>query len=134
MIRNLARSFGLCAGLLLLSSSNPLAAQETGTAVHYSDWFQGRPMANGEIFDQANLTASHKTYPFGSMVKVTNLANEKSVTVRVTDRMATRSKMLISVTRGAAEQLGFVQDGKTQVRLELVERGDGKRSRAHDNP
>ena len=61
------------------------------------------------------------------MVKVTNLANDKSVTVKVTDRMATRSKMLISVTRSAAEQLDFVKDGKAQVRLEIVERGGGRR-------
>jgi rare lipoprotein A len=134
MSKKPARALGLCAAsFLLLSSALPLAAQETGTAVYYSDWFQGRPMANGEIFDQANLTASHKTYPFGSMVKVTNLANDKSVVVRVTDRMATRSKMLISVTRSAAEQLGYLEDGTAQVRLEVVERGDGKRSRAYDN-
>lgn len=133
MLPNPVRTFGLCAAsFFLLSFALPAAAQETGTAVYYSDWFQGRPMANNEMFDQANLTASHKTYPFGSMVKVTNVANDKSVTVRVTDRMATRSKMLISVTKSAAEQLGFVADGKTQVRLDLVERGDGKRAGGQD--
>lgn len=78
-------------------------------------------MANGEVFDQTKLTASHKSYPFGSLVQVTNLANGKSVTVRVTDRPSASSKAAIELTRGAAERLDYVTEGVAQVRLELVE-------------
>jgi rare lipoprotein A len=107
---------------VLLAVSTQLGRQDTGTAVYYSDRYEGRPMANGEIFDQEKLTASHKSYPFDSRVRVTNLANNESVVVRVTDRPGPASKALIELTRAGAEKLGYLGEGTAQVRVELLER------------
>ena len=74
--------------LLNLFLTTALMAQddEFGIASYYSDLFQGKPTASGELYDKAQLTAAHKTLPFGTLVKVTRLDNNKSVQVRVNDR------------------------------------------------
>ncbi len=93
---------------------------ETGTAVHYSDKFQGKKTASNEIFDQNGLTGAHKKFPFGTNVKVTNLSNDRSVVVKINDRMARKNRNAIDVTRRAAEELGFVKNGRARVKLEVV--------------
>jgi len=93
---------------------------ETGNAVHYSDKFQGKKTANGEVFDQNELTAAHKKFPYGSKVKVTNLANNQSVIVKINDRMARRNKNVIDVTKSAAKELGFLKKGRARVSLEQI--------------
>lgn len=108
-------SIALC--LLLISS---FAMAETGNAVHYSDKFQGKKTASKEIFDQNELTGAHKKLPFGTNVKVTNLSNDRSVVVRVNDRMARKNRNVIDVTKRAAEELGFVKSGHARVKLEVV--------------
>lgn len=95
-------------------------AQDTGIAVYYGDRFQGRRVANGEIYTHDALTAAHNGYPFGTRVRVTNLSNNQSVVVRVNDRMRKNSRVLIDLSRSAAQELGFVKEGKTQVRIESV--------------
>lgn len=102
-------------------SSLPLQAQQTGIAVHYSDYFQGKPVANNEIYDRDKLTAAHNSYPYGTRVKVTNLTNDKSVVVKINDRMRSRTKVLIDLSWKAAEELDMIQPGRAQVRVEKVE-------------
>ena len=110
-------SLGICSLLLI-----PMTVfAEEGTAVHYSNKFQGRKTASGEIFDQKKLTAAHKQYPFGTKVRVTNLENNRSVIVKINDRMATKNSNIIDVTSRAANELGFRKKGKTQVSLEAVD-------------
>jgi rare lipoprotein A len=106
--------------LLTLSLSAIANAQsvEEGTANFYSDSFQGKKMANGEVYDKNKLTASHKKHFFGTKLKVTNIESGKTVVVTVTDRMAQKNPAVIDVTRRAAEELGFVKTGKTRVKLE----------------
>jgi rare lipoprotein A len=96
------------------------ARAEEGTAVHYSDKFQGRPTASGEIFDQEALTAAHKTLRFGTNVKVTNLENNKSVVVKINDRMARKNSNVIDLTRRAARELDLEKKGRARVLLEVV--------------
>jgi len=91
---------------------------EEGWANFYSDNFHGKKMSNGELYDKDKLTASHKKYPFGTKVKVTNLENKKSVVVTVTDRMAPKNPAVIDVTRRAAEELDFIKSGKVKVKVE----------------
>ncbi|MEQ1815183.1 MAG: septal ring lytic transglycosylase RlpA family protein [Nitrosomonas sp.] len=93
---------------------------ETGNAVYYSDKFQGKKTANNEIFDQKELTAAHKKFAYGTMIKVTNLENNQSVVVKINDRMARHNRNIIDVSKRAAEELGFVKKGRTRVSLELV--------------
>ena len=98
-----------------------LALAEEGMAVHYSNTFQGKPTASNETFDQEGMTAAHKTHPFGTKVKVTNLENNQSVVVTINDRMARRNRNLIDVTRRAARELGFEKQGRARVSAEPVQ-------------
>lgn len=91
--------------------------EERGRASFYADAFQGRKTANGERFRQGRRTAAHKTLPFGTKVKVTNLKNGRTVTVRINDRGPFVSGRVIDLSRKAAGRLGMVNDGVAEVRL-----------------
>jgi rare lipoprotein A len=97
-----------------------VAAQEYGLASYYSDKFQGRPTASGELYDKDKMTAAHKTHPYGTYIRVTRLDTKKSVVVRVNDRGPYISGRVVDVSRKAAEQLGLVADGTARVKLEVV--------------
>jgi peptidoglycan lytic transglycosylase len=116
------QSRGIVAILVMLSILTGLgvavAQTEEGIAHHYSDKFEGKKTASGEIYDKAKLTASHKKLPMGTKVKVTNVANNKSVVVTINDRMGASSKAVIDVTPRAAEELGF-KGGEANVKLEV---------------
>jgi len=92
-----------------------------GTASYYGHRFAGRPTASGEIFDPALLTAAHRTLPFGSLVRVTNPRNGRSVVVRINDRGPFHGKRVIDLSRAAAEEIGLVQRGHGRVEMELLE-------------
>ncbi|PIQ11285.1 MAG: hypothetical protein COW71_01040 [Ignavibacteriales bacterium CG18_big_fil_WC_8_21_14_2_50_31_20] len=79
--------------------------------------------ANGEIYNMYELTAAHKTYPFNTMIRVTNLANNKTVIVRVNDRGPVPENRIIDLSLGAAIQLGMDNAGVQEVRLEIIEFG-----------
>lgn len=89
-------------------------------ASFYHDKFDGRKTSNGEIFSQKKLTCAHRTFPFGTRLKVTNIDNGKSVLVRVNDRGPYAKSRMIDLTRAAAQKLGFVQDGEVIVQIEIV--------------
>ena len=91
---------------------------ETGIASYYADQFEGRSTASGEIFRQSKLTAAHKKIPFGTMVKVTNLSNHKTVTVRVNDRGPYVSGRIIDLSKSAAMLIGLVGPGIAKVQIE----------------
>jgi rare lipoprotein A len=115
---------GIAASLLAIGVATPMCAlaantPQTGTATFYNDKFQGKKTSSGEVYDGAGLTASHKSLPYGTKVKVTNLANNQSVVVTVNDRMAKSSKVVIEVSKHAAEELGFTKSGKAKVKLEV---------------
>lgn len=88
-----------------------------GTASWYGKEFHGRLTANREVYDMYQYSAASKTLPIPSYVRVTNLANGKSLVVRVNDRGPYKSGRLIDLSYGAAQKLGFVQQGITQVRV-----------------
>jgi len=94
-----------------------------GLASWYGGRYHGRQTASGEIFDKNAPTAAHPTLPFGSRVHVTNLENGRSATVRINDRGPFVQQRIIDVSRRVAEMLGFVQQGITRVRVQLVQRG-----------
>jgi rare lipoprotein A len=100
------------------------AGTQVGIASYYGlrDGFQGRRTSSGERMDPWALTAAHRTYPFGTLLRVTNLANSRSVVVRVNDRGPFRRGRIIDVSRAAAKRLGFVSKGLTRVRVEVVRR------------
>jgi rare lipoprotein A len=93
---------------------------QTGEASWYGAQHRGKRTASGEIFDQELFTAAHRTLPFGSMIKVTNLANGKSVNVKINDRGPFREDRIIDLSQAAANALEFLQSGRATVRLELL--------------
>lgn len=102
-------------------------SQETytqeGTASYYGRELHGRRTSSGERFSKHKLTAAHPTLAFGTMVKVTNLDNGKSVTVRINDRGPSTKKRIIDVSYAAAKKLGMVATGTAQVRIETIKEG-----------
>ena len=93
---------------------------EEGTASWYGVPFNGRRAADGEIFDMNSLVAAHRTLPFGSILKVTNLDNGRDVQVRVIDRGPFISDRVLDLARAAASALGMIGPGTAHVRIELV--------------
>lgn len=91
-----------------------------GSASYYAAKFNGRRTASGERFDNADMTAAHRTLPFGSLVRVTNTANGRSVVVRINDRGPFTRGRMIDVSRAAADQLGLVARGHGEVELALI--------------
>lgn len=92
----------------------------SGIASFYNDKYHGRATTSGEGYDKNALTAAHNKLPMGTRLRVTNLKNNRSVIVRVNDRMAKSNKRLIDVSKKAAKQLGFVNVGLTKVKIEIL--------------
>ncbi|MBO9155378.1 septal ring lytic transglycosylase RlpA family protein [Chitinophaga sp. GCM10012297] len=92
----------------------------TGIASYYAQKFHGRKTASGEIFDNTAMTAAHNTLPLGTMIKVTNIRNNRWVIVKVTDRLHAANRRIVDLTQAAAKQLGFIHWGITKVRVEVV--------------
>jgi rare lipoprotein A len=109
-------------------STQPQAKyQLAGMATYYADEFHGRTTASGEVYDMHALTAAHRTLPFNTKLRVTNLANGKSVVVRVNDRGPFKDDRVIDLSYEAAKQIGLVTDGTAQVRLDVLELGDSSK-------
>ncbi|MBD3420295.1 MAG: septal ring lytic transglycosylase RlpA family protein [Chitinivibrionales bacterium] len=92
-----------------------------GRASYYGRKFHGRKTASGERFDMHAMTAAHTRLPFGTRLRVTNLANHRSVIVRVNDRGPYKKSRILDVSRAAAERLGMIQSGTAKIRLEIIE-------------
>lgn len=91
-----------------------------GTASWYGGTFHGRMTANGEIYNMYELTAAHKSLPFGSLLRVTNLSNEKKLFVRVNDRGPFIPGRILDLSYGAARKLGMVDAGVRRVKIEVL--------------
>ena len=99
-----------------LRSLSP-AYHTVGVASWYGPGFHGRLTASGEVYDMNAMTAAHRTLPFGTQVRVTNLANNASLDLVINDRGPFVGQRVIDVSREAANKLGFLNDGLTQVRI-----------------
>ena len=97
----------------------PIYAEE-GNASWYGAPFHGRKASNGEIYDMNKLTAAHRTLPFDSMVRVTNLSNGKTTTVRITDRGPFVDNRIIDLSRAAAQEIESIGPGIVPVRIEVL--------------
>lgn len=114
--------------IFLLLCSTAFAQVQTGKASFYADKFEGKPTASGEKYRHNKLTAAHKTLPFGTRVKVTNLGNNQSVEVVINDRGPYVDGRIIDLSKSAAEALGFINQGLAEVKVEVIDPGDGKKS------
>ena len=101
---------------------SPAPFQE-GVASWYGPGFEGRTTASGEAFDPEALTAAHPSLPFGSRIRVHNLANDRIVEVRINDRGPFAGNRILDLSRRAAEILDMIQAGVVRVRIFVLERG-----------
>lgn len=92
-----------------------------GRASYYADKFHGRKTSSGEVYDMHEFTAAHRTLPFGSVVRVTNLENGKVAVVRINDRGPWKRERVIDMSLAAAKKLGLIGPGSARVRLEAFE-------------
>ncbi|MGR8930017.1 MAG: septal ring lytic transglycosylase RlpA family protein [Gammaproteobacteria bacterium] len=92
----------------------------TGIASYYHDKYHGRTTSNGDAYDKNGMTAAHNTLPLGTRLRVTNLKNNRSVIVKVNDRMSKHNRRLIDLSRRAAKELGFIRAGLTNVKIEIL--------------
>ena len=97
--------------------SREVSGSETGQASFYAESYNGKKTANGEIYNSSAYTAAHKTLPFGTKVKVTNLSNGKSVKVRINDRGPFVAGRIIDLTRKAAQKIDMVNAGVVKVKI-----------------
>jgi len=107
---------------LLLAAAAVASAdpQLEGLASWYGGKFHGRLTSSGEVFDTNEMTAAHKTLPFGTMVKVTNLDNGETAIVKINDRGPFVEGRIIDLSRAAADALGMVGQGVAKVSLEIL--------------
>jgi len=109
-----------CSGRQLRSDSERIGYRETGQASFYAMKYHLRKTASGERRDQNALTAAHRTLPFGTRVKVTNLKNGKSVTVKINDRGPFVKSRIIDLTQTAFKKIGGIEAGLIEVAIEVV--------------
>ena len=107
--------------LTLIISFTALAQSQSGKASFYSKSFSGRKTASGERLHHDSLTCAHRTYPFGTMLLVTNPANGNKVTVRVTDRGPYVRGRIIDLSVRAAKELGIIAQGIAPVIVEKID-------------
>lgn len=101
-----------------------IGAMESGLASWYGYPYHGRRAADGEIYDMNQLTAAHRTLPFGTWVEVRNLTNNKTVTVRITDRGPFVKGRIVDLSRAAAQAIDMIGPGVVRVRLTVIAAGD----------
>ena len=108
-------------GLLLLSSATAVESETTvGEASYYHDKFHGRPTASGEPYNRDELTAAHRTLPFGTLLKVTRLDTKQSVLVRINDRGPFKANRIVDLSRKAAQEIDLVQAGIARVEITIL--------------
>ncbi|MDI2593779.1 septal ring lytic transglycosylase RlpA family protein [Pseudomonas sp. N3-W] len=121
------RLLGACALLSLLAGCastgiiDPHGYNQTGVASYYGSRHHGKRTASGEPFNLNAMTAAHRQLPFGTLVKVTNLNNDRSCVLRINDRGPHTRGRLIDVSRAAAERLGMLGSGTAQVRVQALD-------------
>lgn len=97
-----------------------LGKTETGRASYYSTRFHGKKTSFGEVHKSSELSAAHRTYPYNTMLEVTNLDNDKKVIVRVNDRGPYSKNRLVDISKEAAKQLGMITQGVGNVSIKVV--------------
>ena len=117
----LALCLGTCSALSAKEKNIQKQTHATvGIASYYGAKFQGRRTASGEVFNTIEMTAAHRTLPFGTQLRVTNLRNGKSVVVRVNDRGPHIRGRIIDLSKAAAKKIGITRTGIARVKLEVL--------------
>ena len=112
------KSFVIAAGLATLLASGALAKPVTGMASYYKSGYR---TANGERYNPHGFTAAHRSLPFGTVLRVTNIKTGQSVVVRVNDRGPFAGRRIIDLSYGAAKAIGMVRSGVARVSFEVMD-------------
>jgi len=99
----------------------------TGVASYYADQYDGKITYSGEVYDMYGLSAAHPSYQMGTIVRVTNLYNDKSVIIWINDKMPFRPDRIIDLSLGCAQELDMVNAGIQEVKVEVLEWGKGRK-------
>ena len=103
---------------------------QVGDATFYASWFEGRKTASGRIFDGSQAIAAHRTYRFGTLVRVTNLQNRRAVNVVIVDRgpygKNRREGAMIDLSPAAAKEIDIIKRGQARVKIEVLVWGNGQ--------
>ena len=119
----IAKGIGVAAIIIAVFLGVPvLFRSPVGMASFYHDSLAGQPTASGESYNPEALTAAHPDLPFGTLVRVTNLDNEKFIVVRINDRGPHVQNRIIDLSRRAAREIDMIQDGVVKVRLEVLDK------------
>ena len=97
-----------------------------GVSSWYGKDFHGNLTANGEVYDMYGITAAHKEFPLNTWARVTNLDNDKSIILRINDRGPYIDGRILDCSYGAAKKLGFLEQGTANVKINIIEWGDGE--------
>ncbi|MDF1611160.1 MAG: septal ring lytic transglycosylase RlpA family protein [Stygiobacter sp.] len=108
-------------------SNSEVLETQIGTASYYADQFDGKITYSGEVYNMFGLSAAHPFYQMGTIVRVTNLSNGKSVVIPINDRMPFRPDRIIDLSLGVAQKLDMINVGITEVKVEVLEWGKGKK-------
>lgn len=121
-----------CATIPRSRTDYPVGYREIGVASWYGKQFHGRPTANGEIYDMYGLTAAHRLMPLGTVVRVTNRENGRSVKVRVNDRGPFVRGRILDLSYGAAQRLGMTVNGTATVAIDVLSGPNGPKLSGDD--
>lgn len=122
-----------CASSNKIASSDPVISQKEpsvvgdiqyGVSSYYAEKFHGRRTANGEIYDMYEISGAHQTLPLNSIVRVTNLENNKILVIKINDRGPFIKNRIFDCSYGAAVKLGFISKGTAIVKVEVLEIGN----------
>ena len=113
-------------GQIPLATKGKHAKVLYGVSSYYGEDFHGKLTANGEVYDMYGVTAAHKTLPLNTVARVTNMENDKSIILRINDRGPYVAGRILDCSYGAALKLGFIDQGTTKVKIEIIEFGDNK--------
>lgn len=104
--------------------NNKVVESNIEVASYYSDDFHGKKTANGETYNMYDFTAAHINYPFNTIVRVTNLSNNRKVTLRINDRKPDTNGRAIDISLKAAHELRMISSGIAKVKVEVLEWGE----------
>lgn len=119
-------SFSFAAFFMVFTLSGFTQSEELGLASYYGDKFHGLKTAYGDTYDRNKYTCAHKRHKYGTKLKVTRIDNKKSVVVKVTDKGPFVKGRVIDLSYVAAEKIGLIQDGVTEVKVEVVGKEEKK--------
>ncbi|SHL65025.1 septal ring lytic transglycosylase RlpA family protein [Hymenobacter psychrotolerans] len=114
---------GLLALVLASCAGGGTGFTQSGNASYYADRFNGRKTASGTVYRASQRTAAHNTLPFGTVVKVTNPRNHRSVKVTVTDRGPHAKGRIIDLSKKAARKIDIIDAGVAPVQLKVIKKG-----------